>query len=156
MEISFDHQGSVLLISMLFGVIVGVIYDAFYLLGMICGVKNSSAKLCEKFNNSPTIEHINKGKIIFDFIFDLLFFITITPLSCILLFVLNKGIVRWYIVTSAIIGFGVYKSTLSKIIIWFNSYVLLFLKSMILKFVSFLKKHFSKVKNRKVGQKMPH
>lgn len=158
MEVSRDWQVQTILFSFVLGVIIGIIYDVFYVLGLILGVKEGEIRIDSL---KKIIAFKKKGKkldFVIVFVLDILFFIVITPLCAVAIYLLNKGILRWYISLGTILGFLVYKHTVSKIVIQISSVITMLIKALILKFFSKIKKNIFKFKskNKKVGHKMPH
>ena len=116
MEISFDFQLQVLLCSFALGAFLGLIYNFICFFGYISGTKNVKlkGKFLQKYEQNDSKSKSTKKVIAF--LLDVLYFIVITPLVAVSLFLLNKGIIRWYISLSIMLGFTVYKFSVGRLV----------------------------------------
>lgn len=104
------EQFLLILYSFLFGILLGIIYCMF-----------SGVEQIFRLKTAKTDKHIIKAKSkiihkIVLFLVDSLYFVFITPLCAIYMFGINDGLVRWYIVFGAILGFAFFNLTLGKMI----------------------------------------
>lgn len=88
------NQNYVVLCLFVIGVVIGVVYDIFNIKREIFG-----------------------KKLIFYYLDDLLFSFIYTTIFVFAIFLTNYGYVRWYEIASALIGFIIYKSTISNIFV---------------------------------------
>lgn len=148
MEISIRYQLISTLLSVGIGIVIGMIYDIFKFFRILSGLEFSS-RIQDKVESLklPIIKNIKmkKGKFsdikekILYFIWDLLFFIAITPVMQIFIHVSSSGIVRWYIIIGALLGYIIYYFTISKVISVIYEYILLAIK-IILTYIMFFVK----------------
>lgn len=145
MEISIADQLLDVLLSILIGVFLGLVNEIINSIRNILGVfeENQSLKKLENMNfpkiQNPLKRKVRKGsKGIILFFSDLLFFLITTLVLMIFIYHINDGIVRWYILLGAFLGFLLYKLLASKalnpifshITFWINiglSYCLFFI-----------------------------
>lgn len=128
MEISLQSQILIFVYSLLFGIILGVIFDLFRVADIILNV---------------SIKRI--------FFEDILYFAIIGVLSFLFMIVVNKGEFRIFIIFGELIGFCLYHFTLGRIVINFFDKVIKFSKKKISKFkgkfLPPIKRIFSKIKD---------
>ena len=95
MNYYYPHDQLSLLLAMLFtGLIIGVLYDSFKIKQMLLG-----------------------SALFFKFADDLLFSIISVIIFIMSVFAFNNGIVRWYSAVFCVLGFAVYRITLSKLLL---------------------------------------
>ncbi|MBQ7760673.1 MAG: spore cortex biosynthesis protein YabQ [Clostridia bacterium] len=127
---TISEQFIILLKFILVGVLFGVFYDGFKVIRGFY-ILPYQPKFIEKMKNkaylkvnNPVLKQENKKiRAIKLFIFDLLYFVFISPICAIFLYSFNNGKMRWYIFLGLFIGFLVYNRTLGRI----TSYVLQYL-----------------------------
>lgn len=146
MEVSIKVQLLTILYSSVFGVCLGVIYDCFKIVRRFLCFQTSN-KVISFYSKikfpliSLKFSHPNiktKHKIIY-FIFDILYFLFITPMSLIFIYAVSNGIVRWFIIFGAIVGFAIYYISISKIILFVYEFIFCFLRILVLYLVLFIK-----------------
>ena len=76
------------------------------------------------------------------FITDILYFLVITPIFMIFLYHQNNGIVRWFILFGAILGFLLYYFTLGKLIISVSEYIAFAVKVVFMHIIFFISRPF--------------
>ncbi len=177
MEISIKYQLITALLSVFIGVFIGLIYDAFKIFRILSGLEFSS-KLQKRIETIklPIIKGLKikntkfskiKRKILY-VLWDLLFFVVITPIMQVFIYATSSGVVRWYIILGAFLGFIIYYFTVSKIVSIVYEYTLLVLK-IIFSYITYfirlpfnklilvlkikLKKHKEKLANKKTSKK---
>ena len=144
--IYIENQFSVFLLSILFGVFLSLIYELFCSLGLLLNLRRAV---------------INKKKIVFLTprkagkwllaVWDVLYFILIAPLVAIFLYIVNFGILRWYIAVGAIIGFTLSKITICKLVGHILNLSILMLKRHFLgKIINLMEKAIIKLKKVKM------
>ena len=101
-----------LLQSALFGAFLSVVYITWSSTFLLFGVCINNEARVYVARKSRT--EIFKKSVLF--FCDILFFILITPISAIFLFGVNYGIVRWYIIIFALLGFFLFRKTIGQII----------------------------------------
>lgn len=94
------------------GLILGVIYDAFSVKRILLG---SNAVIC--------------------FIDDLIFMFVSGCLFLIMAFLFNNGIIRWYEFFSCLMGFFIYKLTVSRLVMLVMSFAVKFIKRLVRKLI---------------------
>lgn len=115
MIIDLQNQAIVLLQSILFGIILEIIYEVFYCAGVLFCITSSRSKnkrILHYLNNN---KHTKTRKVALS-IWDFLYFVFITPVCAIFVFGVNTGIVRWYIVLGTILGFAIFKLILGRFV----------------------------------------
>ena len=119
MEISLINQASTFLVSVILGVFLSFLFDLFRAL-------NASFKLSKK-------------KVLIN---DIIYFVVSAVITFMCILIINLGEVRIYIIIGEILGFIVYRITLSRFI--FNMFVILmnFLRNIGLRVSLFIKKNF--------------
>ena len=114
MEILIRDQNKAVLLSLVLGVFVGILYDAFKLFREIifprelCNVKiaNESEKRSQKLKNFA-----QKAVII---IFDLIYCLILCPIFCVFSYITVNGRFRWFIFAAAFLGALLYKISLGR------------------------------------------
>ena len=128
LEISLQSQIFIFVYSLIFGAILGIIFDLFRIADIILKIS---------FN-----------RIFFE---DVLYFAVIGVLSFLFMLVVNKGEFRIFIIFGELIGFCLYHFTLGRIVINFSKKIIKFLKKKISifknKFVLPIKRIFLKIKS---------
>ena len=138
MHISIKSQIITTLFSIVLGILLGFIFEIFNTLKLLFGsepsekIKKRICKLKHFQVKRREVYKISKiHKWIIDFVFDLLFFVFITPIMQIYIYAFSNGIVRWYIILGAIIGYLLYYVTIGRIIRYVLEYIFIFLKAML-------------------------
>ncbi len=108
------HQEIVAITTLIIGVIIGIFYDALVIKRMLLG----------------------SGKAVV-FIDDMLFMLVSSVVFVMTVFVTNNGVIRWYEFLCCILGFTIYKLTLSKLVLG--------LFRLIIKLIKFILKTLLKV-----------
>lgn len=104
MDVLANSQEMALFYSFLLGFFVGCAYQMYSYLGV------ELSKRAGPFGKK------DKTRAIILFMWDFFFFVIITPVCAVVAFGINNGIVRWYLVLSALLGLFVYKITLYRLI----------------------------------------
>lgn len=100
--------------SLFLGAFLCLIYDCFSLISIIIGIKQVSggkriSRLSIPFKNTFV-------KKIAQLVFDMVYFIVITPVCAIFLYSVNYGILRWYYAVMAMVGILLYRISAGVII----------------------------------------
>ena len=112
MEVSIKSQLLAIFYAIILGVILGIIYDFLRIFRVLLlgsyDLKLKNRLLRLKIFNIINIEEnkrerSSKTEKIIIFLFDLLYFIVITPILAVFIYATSSGIVRWYL----FFGFGV-------------------------------------------------
>ena len=154
MEILIKNQLITALFSVFIGIAIGVIYDIFKIFRILSGLDFSN-KFQEKIEALalPVIKKIKikkekklsiKDKILY-FWWDLLFFIAITPIMLIFIYATSSGVVRWYIIGGAFLGYIIYYLTVSRLISVMCEYIAFIIKIIFAYAIHFLKLPFKKL-----------
>lgn len=115
MKIAIDSQSWMFFYSILFGTVLGVIYDMFRIPRLI----GKADKKIVKGKQKAASCRIGEGLLFFQ---DVLYFFICGILTFLFVLVINRGEIRFFIVTGEIIGWSVYNITLGRItLIVFNS-----------------------------------
>ena len=146
MEISFWHQASLPLLSLIFGLIAGVLYDAVRILRCCLGIKyrhsiptrlsDIKLPLINNGNKEGRLKKVKENLIMF--FTDILYFVILTCLMCIFVYAVNNGKIRWYIYFFSFVGFLIYYFTLGKLIIKVSSVFSFILCSILLYLRTFI------------------
>ena len=105
-DTAFQYQ--VLLLSVGFGTLLGLVYDCFRLIRLISGDRKHGV-----------------------FLQDLLYFVLAAFLTVLFLLVVNHGSLRLYILLAMAVGFSAYYLTLSRFILSFGQLLLARIRSML-------------------------
>ena len=135
MEISIKYQLISTMYSIILGFFTGLIYDWMKILRKLL-IGEISSKTQQKILKIkfPLINlkfndlSLNFRKKSAYFIFDILFFLILTPIMLIFTYVVSNGTLRWYIIVGTFIGFLCYYYTISKIVLFVYEYVIVILK----------------------------
>lgn len=125
MEISIYNQLLTVIFSVVLGAFCGILYDLVKIFRKIL-VKEYNKKLINKQSkkqykgiSNPIFKRKSKKYKIYSYIitmlFDIFYFIILTPVFCIFTYIMNNGIVRWYIFVFSLIGFVLYKVSIGRI-----------------------------------------
>jgi hypothetical protein len=152
MDVSIKNQLLTILFSLILGILFGLIYDIFkivrmFIIGQISDrTKNIFLKIklpliklkfnCEKLNVKEKIVYL---------IFDIMFFIVITPIMQIFIYAFSNGIVRWYIFLGAFIGSMIYYATISRINLIIYEYIFMLVKIILTYILHFIILPFKKI-----------
>ena len=124
--INIQNHLYVLWHSCFFGCFLNVIYVVHSSLALMFGLRKTCVRI-RPFNVfNETKEHCFKR--IFAIFWDILYFVSITPICAIFLFGVNSGILRWYIIFSVSIGFLIFKITFGRVINYFFELLICLLK----------------------------
>ncbi len=156
MEISIKNQLLTFLLSIVLGLLVGFIYEVFKILRMLSGLEfpkniNKKTESCvfPLIGNVKNQRNINtKKRFVLYFIWDFLFFIAITPTFQIFLYAMTFGIVRWYVIFGALIGFAIYQATIGKLFCKIYEYIVFALRVILVYLLYFIKFPFFYVLKR--------
>ncbi|MBQ4510579.1 MAG: spore cortex biosynthesis protein YabQ [Clostridia bacterium] len=165
MEISIKYQLLTSLFSIIIGMYICSIYDCFKIIrNFINGeishkLKNNVLKLKLPLINLKFKEKsLNRFQKAIYIVFDLLFFICITPIMLIFVHDFSNGIVRWYIIIGATFGFVLHYFTISRFIVVIYECIAIFIKILISYLFFFIKLPISKLiiisKNKIIAYKM--
>lgn len=154
MEISIKYQLLSTIYSIILGFFAGLIYDFTKILRKAL-IGDISLKVQHKFLKIklPLINlrfnnfSLNFRKKLVYFIFDILFFLILTPIMLIFTFAVSSGVLRWYIIIGALLGFICYYFTVSKIVIIIYEYIAVTIKIILLYFLHFFKIPLFKLKH---------
>lgn len=149
MEISIYNQLTTVLFSIVLGAFCGILYDIVKIFRNVL-VQNYSEKfkikhLNKTFKgiNNPLLNRISKKSKIYSYItimlFDILYFILLTPIFCIFTYIMNDGIVRWYIFVFSLLGFTGYKISIGRLFGAIIDYFSFYLRILIIYLVKFIK-----------------
>ena len=151
---TISEQFLIILKFILIGILFGEVYDIIKLFRSFFIFPYSKKFIDKKKNksfkrtNNPVLKVENKKyRHLMLFIFDILYFVIITPLCAIFLHAINNGIVRWYIFLGMICGFLLYNRTigrLSSLLIQYPVYYYSLLKNFI---VYYIKKSLNHIKH---------
>lgn len=109
----------ILLCSVVFGILIGVVYDVFR-------IRRRYFSVTKKENASKKWRKLAENVIVF--FEDILFSLICSVLFCILLFYLNSGRFRGLTVVGMFFGFAVYYNTLGRAVMYFAGTVIAFLR----------------------------
>lgn len=125
MEISIYNQLLTVLFSVVLGAFCGILYDLVKIFRKILVPEynkkliNKQSKKQYKGISNPIFKRKSKKYKIYSYIitmlFDIFYFIILTPAFCIFTYIMNNGIVRWYIFVFSLIGFVLYKVSIGRI-----------------------------------------
>ncbi len=160
MEISIKYQLISTMYSIILGFFTGLIYDWMKILRkLLIGEisRKTQQKILKikfplinlKFNDLS----LNFRKKSVYFIFDMLFFIILTPIMLIFTYAVSNGTLRWYIIIGAFIGFLCYYYSISKIVLFVYEYILVILKIVVSYVIYFAKIPLTKI-NLKIKRKL--
>lgn len=158
MEISIYNQLTTVLFSIVLGAFCGILYDIVKIFRNVL-VQNYSEKfkikhLNKTFKgiNNPLLNRISKKSKIYSYItimlFDILYFILLTPIFCIFTYIMNDGIVRWYIFVFSLLGFTGYKISIGRLFGAIIDYFSFYLRILIIYLVKFIKIPFKRLNLR--------
>ena len=142
-----------ILLSFIFvGLLFGVIYDLVKLLRYVFVYSFSSRFISMHINNEfKNISNplINKEKKIFHniklFLFDVLYFLIITPICVIFVYEFNDGIIRIFILVGILVGFLIYRLTLGRLTSLAFQYIAYYVKILLSYLTLLLKKPIRKL-----------
>lgn len=144
---SIYSQFVVTIYSLLFGVLLGLIYCLHSAIGLLLGFNRVSGEFKHK---NIYIEHIiqkgNRREKILLAIWDVLYFILITPVCAIFMYGVNNGIIRWYIILGAMLGFTAFRLSIGRLVLWLISFPIGFIKYKLKEAILLV---FSKLKQKK-------
>ncbi len=157
MEISLYNQLLTVLFSFVLGIPCGLLYDLFKVIR--CALMPSyTEKFISKHINkeykrieNPIKEKKSSSKIplyIFIGILDVLYFIFLIPVFCIFTYIMNDGILRWYIFFFSLLGFVVYKITIGRINAVIIDYMSFYLRVLLKYLIFFVKMPINKLKEK--------
>ena len=154
MEVSMSSQFYVFLLSILLGLVLSIIYAFVSGIKSFFGIYGETTTFTLKICKMLKYELKPKKKKIEMFIFDILYFVIVTPIILVFLHNFNNGILRWYITVGVIIGFWVCRNTVSRVIQLFLEPIMtacriLFLRLLIRIFKLFKFKKYMPRKNKK-------
>lgn len=118
----------ILFFSFLFGVFIGTIYILYDTFFQFIRIKNVRENCYQKVKMIKF-----KEKTVLIFICDILFFVIITPLCAIFLFGINNGVVRWYVISSSLVGYIIFKISIGKLLSMIFGYLVLYTHKMFIK-----------------------
>lgn len=133
MEISIGSQLLIAVYSLLYGAVLGMVYDAFRIGRIFFGInyvnrftghiKGIKLPLIRNpmLNDATGKSQRYKNTVVF--IGDILYFALITPPSMVFVYAFNNGNVRWYIFFGIIAGFAAYYFTVGKLVISVSEYI---------------------------------
>ena len=120
MEATYSQQLSTFIISFITGAFLGAIYDGVRILRCIFGVRYYNRNKTFVFNKikirkKQGLTQLNENILIF--VTDILFFMFSGITIAIIVYYVNSGIVRWYILLLCLLGFLAYYFTVGKLVI---------------------------------------
>lgn len=122
MEISLAHQFVVLLSSIAFGMLLGLLYDCVRIVRCLLGIQyKRPIKLFNVRSGEKRIGKIYEGIVMG--ITDLLYFIIAAVIMSVFVYFINNGKVRWYIYSGSAVGFALYYFTIGRIVISLSSII---------------------------------
>jgi len=155
--LSIDNQVFVVIQSLLLGGFLDILYELHSSFAVLFNLRKPRNKFKYINNISDTKKSLTRD--VCSIIWDVMYFLKITPLCAIFLFGTNNGILRWYSVASAAIGFALVKQTLGRLINFllegavciFKKYIISKLRLCIAMLISKLKfRKTPKIKKRRV------
>ena len=120
MEATYSQQLSTFVISLITGAFLGAVYDAIRILRCIFGVRyyNKNKPFWSDKVKSRKARGLTRLKeSILIFITDILFFVFSGVTIAIIVYYVNSGIVRWYILMLCLFGFLAYYFTVGRLVI---------------------------------------
>lgn len=122
LKVSMESLALCFLYSVVFGILSGALYNVLKIVKIALGADNSKRRKYFSFLYSKGIKHVLKsgGKIYshaVTFFTDIIFFVSEGCLFSLFLFVFNYGIFRWFLLAGAVLGFGIYHSTVGKAVV---------------------------------------
>lgn len=136
-----------LLASLIFGAMMGVLYDAIRIQRVLLGISRytdavKAPVFCPKFcppKKKKTSGRASEGaKYICLVLQDVIFCFTVGALLAVLLFYQNNGEFRGFVLAGAAVGFLAYYFTIGKLVIWASEYVVFAVKTAVLYLVYYL------------------
>ena len=122
MEISLTHQFVVLLSSIAFGMLLGLLYDCVRIVRCLCGIQyKRPIKLFKVRSGEKRVGKLYESIVMG--ITDLLYFLIAAVIMCVFVYFINNGKVRWYIYSGSAVGFALYYFTIGKIVISLSSII---------------------------------
>ena len=160
MEILVRNQNRAVFLSVLLGLIIGVIYDAFKLVRKLVIPQKTPKRLFNKGNRyiyAQDDKTPKKSLIIRDLVvvalFDLSFCLLLCPIFCVFTYITVNGRFRWFIFAAAFFGALLYKGTLGRpvgaIIDCLSYYIYRFRRFIFDKIKGPLKKLSGKIKSKR-------
>lgn len=138
MEVSIGNQLLIAVYSLLYGVVLGAVYDAFRIGRIFFGInyvnRFTGHIKCIKLpliSNPMLNDAIGKSqryKNTVVFIGDVLYFVLITPPSTVFVYAFNNGNVRWYLFFGIVAGFATYYFTVGRLVISVSEYIVFSVK----------------------------
>lgn len=136
MEIIIEKQLWVIVYSVFIGLIFGALYDIIRIIHILCGIASYSGKSITK----------KSGKLSYAifFILDLIYMTSITAIYSFFIYWQMNGILRYYPMIFACVGFAIYYNTAGRVAMLFSEAIVRFLKSavflLVIKPVSYILK----------------
>lgn len=110
----FQDQIYVIFQSFLFGCFLAFLFEFHSAFAFLFGLRDTGVKrirrLLQASNKNSRVRKLVAA------IWDFYYFVSIAPLCAIFLFGVNNGIIRWYIVLTALLGFLLFRLTFGRII----------------------------------------
>lgn len=156
MEISIFQQTEASIYAFLLGILCWGLYELIKLLRMVFCWEYSekfrnkmSKKTYKRIINPTNNTKINeKVKFILLLVFDILYFIVLTNIFSIFIYIINGGVVRWYIFAFALFGFTTVKVSLGKVVNLVLEYLNYYINIAIQAFFVPIKGVMKRLKNR--------
>ena len=104
MDVLLNNQTVAVIYSFLLGTALSVLFQLYSELMRILGIKKKCKVFGTKLRHVPLI------------ISDFMFFVLVTPICLIVAYGINNGIVRWYLLLSALLGAYAYKITVGALV----------------------------------------
>lgn len=114
MMIQIENQLYVIIQSLFFGCFLEAVYEIHSSFVFLLGLRGTRVKL--GFIKRQFEAKKGKFRTFIIGAFDFFFFVSVTPACAIFLYGMNNGILRWYIFLSWLIGFGLFKISVGRMI----------------------------------------
>ena len=125
MEISLAHQFTVALLSVILGLLLGLLYDCVRITRCLFGIEYKGI-IFKRLQPQHSIKSIGKVyESLLMGITDLIYFALCGIIMSIFVYFVNSGNVRWYIFLGAGVGFFLYYVTVGRMVISLSSVIAL-------------------------------
>lgn len=149
MEISIYNQLITVLFSIILGPFCGVLYDLIKIFRKVFVLEYSEKFIIKQSRkeykgiNNPILRKKSRRYKIYSYIttmfFDIFYFILLTPVFCVFTYIMNNGIIRWYIFVFSLVGFVLYKISIGRLFGSIIDYFSFYLRILILYLIKFIK-----------------
>lgn len=151
--IDIQNQIYVVIQSFFLGCFLEIVYEAHSSVALLFNLRNARIRL--KFI-TERLRKKDRSNGLFVAIWDIIYFLLILPLCAIFLYATNYGILRWYLLTSSLIGFILIRITFGRAVNFLLEFITCMLKICILtRLKSCIVKVLSKMKRKTVKSEAP-